>query len=212
VIIAIAGLLGDAARSVLATNLAVLRAREGRKICLVDTDPKRAAFTWSCARSAAGISPSIPARTLAQPSLSVEIEQMQDRYNDILINTEARDTHMSRSALIAARVVLVPLERGQANLDTEYAMVARLNAARMFNPSLRVLFVIVGSNRTATNAEDAAMRAYVAHVMSATLAATVIHAPWEHHYGQGRCLSDAETCDPDTAAEMHALYHEVFHH
>jgi chromosome partitioning protein len=212
VIIAITGLPGDASGSVLATNLAVLRAGEGRKICLVDTDPTRCAFTWSCARSAAGISPSVPARTLAQASLSVEIERLQDRYHDILIHTEARDTQMSRAALIAARLVLVPLDHGQANLDTDYAMVARLNAARMFNPSLRVLFVSVGLSGTATVAADAAMRAYVAHVMSASLAATVIQAPCEHDYGQGRCLSDTQTCDPDSAAHMHALYHEVFHH
>jgi hypothetical protein len=34
--------------------------------------------------------------------------------------------------------------------------------------------------------------------------------PAEIDYGIGRCVCDAETCDPARAAEMHALYREVY--
>ncbi|NML62825.1 hypothetical protein HHL21_17425 [Massilia sp. RP-1-19] len=56
----------------------------------------------------------------------------------------------------------------------------------------------------------AAVRLYAAHVMSATLAATVLHAPHALEYGQGRCVCDAETCDPEMAAELNSLYREVY--
>ena len=211
-IVAIAGLRSSAAQDALAANLAVLRARQGRTICVVDTDPRRAAFTWGYARGVAGVSPAIPARTVSARSLSLEIESMRASYSDILISTGERDTQESRAALIAARLVLVPLDVGQVDLDAHYQLVARLNAARMFNPGLRVLFVLIGPPGAPSPEDRAAIRVFVAHVMSASLARTVIHAAPACVYGQGRCLCDVETCDPESAADMHALYDEVFIH
>jgi hypothetical protein len=39
---------------------------------------------------------------------------------------------------------VVPVTPAQADLASQYQLIARLNAARMFNPGLRVLFVLVG--------------------------------------------------------------------
>ncbi len=211
-IVAIASVKGQSLKTVLAANLAVLRARSGRNVCLIDVDPRRSAFTWSCDRSVAGQGPSIPARAMAGRSLSREIEGLHAGYSDLLINTGEVETQDARAALIAARVVIVPVQVGSVHLDAQYALIARLNSARMFNPSLKVLFVIVSDGAPPSPGELAAVRLYVAHVMSASLAATVLHAAGAHDYGQGRCVCDAETCDPAVAAQLHALYHEVYLH
>ncbi|NNG25386.1 hypothetical protein [Telluria aromaticivorans] len=211
-IVTIASTQGQSLASRLAANLAVLRARSGRKICLIDADPRSSAYGWSCERSAAGQGPSVPARKLAGRLLPHEIESLASAYSDFLINTGERDTQESRSALIAARMVIVPVETGQANLESQYALIARLNFARMSNPCLKVLFVVVAGSKPPTGPELATVRRYVAHVMSASLAATMIHDPRSHEYGSGRCVCDAETCDPDAAAEMHALYREIYPH
>lgn len=196
----------------LMANLAVLRARSGRAICIIDADPRARAYGWSCERSAAGQGPSIPARRLAGRALEREIEVLAPNYHDLLINTGERDTHESRAALGAARTVVVPVRVRQADLDRHYGLVARLNAARMFNPQLRVLFVIVTDGAAPDGEELAAVRQYVAHVMSATLATTLIHDPCANEYGRGRCVCDAETCDPEAAAEFRALYREIYLH
>ena len=87
---------------------------------------------------------------------------------------------------------MVPVTPEQADLTSQYKLIARLNSARMFNPNLRVLFVLVADQPG--DDQRAAVRAYAARVMSATLASTVIH-------GQA-------------PADMDALYREVFftHH
>lgn len=211
-IVAIASIQGQSRKTLLAANLAVLRARSGRKICLIDVDPRRSAYSWSCERSEAGQGPFVPARVLGGRSLTHEIEDLTAGYSDLLINTGEVETQEARSALIAARIVIVPVQVGNVNLDSQYPLIARLNSARMFNPSLKVLFVIVSDESSPSPDQLAAVRLYVAHVMSATLAATVLHAPCTHDYGQGRCACDAETCDPDAAAELNALYREVYMH
>ncbi|ATQ74927.1 hypothetical protein CR152_10615 [Massilia violaceinigra] len=211
-IVAIASIQGKPLKTPLAANLALLRARSGRTICLIDVDPRRSAYSCSCARSAAGQSPSVPTRTLDARSLAREIEELTPGFSDLLINTGEVETQEARPALIAARVVLVPVQVGNVDLESQYPLIARLNSARMFNPSLKVLFVIVSDGSTPSPEQLAAVRLYVAHVMSATLVATVLHAPCSHDDGQGRCASDAQTCDPDAAAELHALYREIYTH
>jgi chromosome partitioning protein len=120
------------------------------------------------------------------------LESLQSHYNDIFIDTEGCDTLDSRSALIAARLAVVPIHVDEVDLVRQYKLIDRLNSARMFNPGLRVVFVIVGGAADPSREELAAVRAYVAQVMSATLAGTVIHAPGA------------------MAADMGVLYREVF--
>lgn len=189
-IVAIANQSGGAGKTIVANNLALLRARAGRKVMLVDTDPGAAASSWCSELAAAGVRPRVATRAITGRSLVEDLEQLRARYNDIVIDTEGRDTAESRAALIAARLVVVPVTPMQVDLSTQYQLIARLNAARMFNPGLRVLFVLVGGVDEPTAEDRAAVRAYVSRVMSATLANTVVH-------GQA-------------PADMDALYREVF--
>lgn len=209
-IIAIVNQKAHPDRSVIACNLAVLRAGSGRKVCLVDTDAARHGYAWSIARSATGLRPWISGRTVSRRGLQQDIENLIPLFNDILIDAGTRDTPEGRCALIAAKLVLVPVHSDEIDLANQYALICRLNAARMYNPGLRVLFVIVTGNTDPGEEERAAVRAYVSRVMSARLAAIMLHEPATHCYGAGRCVFDAESCDPEQAAEMRALYDEVF--
>ena len=164
-IVAIANQDGGSGKTVIANHLAQLRIRSGRKVMLVDA-----------------------ARAATAGKLVTDLELLRARYNDIVIDTEGRDTAESRAALIAARLVVVPVTPDRVDLSSQYKLIARLNTARMFNPGLRVLFVLVADHPT--DEECAAVRAYTARVMSATLASTVIHG--------------------EASADMDALYHEVF--
>ena len=193
-IVAIANQNGGAGKTIIANNLALLRTRSGRKVMLVDTDPRGASCAWCGELAAAGVQPRVAARAITGRTLVHDLELLRTRYNDIVIDTEGRDTAESRAALIAARLVVVPVTPEQADLASQYKLIARLNCARMFNPGLRVLFVLVAEDPS--NEERAAVRAYAARVMSATLASTILH-------GQGQAPAD-----------MDALYREVFftHH
>lgn len=133
-------------------------------------------------------------------------------YHDIVIDTEGGDTPEGRAALAAANLVIVPVEAGQADLEKQYKLIARLNAARIFNPGLHVLFVTVGGSIDLTPAQQKAIRSYVAHVMSATLSATVIHDDPVFPGGRSTLMHQAglAAAPAQRAAELRALYREVF--
>jgi chromosome partitioning protein len=179
-------------------------------VLLLDTDPKRPLCAWSSERGVAGIRPRVPARAMFSIGLQPAPENLLLHYNDVLVDAAGRDTRSSRAALAAARLVLVPVQADHVDLATQYKLIGRLNLARAANPALRVLFVVVSGASDPSADALAAIRAYVSRVVSATLASTVLHVPPGCDYGQGRCVCDAETCDPEMAGEMHALYGEVY--
>lgn len=209
-IVAIANPAGANWRAMVANNLAVLRARSGRKVMLIDTDPNRPSCSWSRERAAAGAMPLVPARQLNPRDEPAALASLHEGDTDLLVDTAGRDSAASRAALSAAELVIVPVHPGQIGLANQYKLIERLNLARRFNPALRVLFVVVNGARSAEPGELAEVRAFAARVLAATLADTTIQVPENYDYGAGRCVCDAETCDPEIAADMHALYREVY--
>ncbi|MDL2355581.1 MAG: cobyrinic acid ac-diamide synthase [Pseudomonadota bacterium] len=153
-IIAIADQCGTCGAAI-GASLAQLRVRSARKVLLVGADKTH--------RPAPG-----------GRSLSAELEHLVTRYDDIVIDTDGLDTP-GRTALIAARLAIVPIHADEVDLERDYPLIARLNAARMFNPGLRVLFVAAAGQADPSAAEMLRIRTYVAQVMAATLFATVIH-------------------------------------
>jgi len=209
-IIAIVNQHGNPDRRVVAHNLAVLRARSGRRVCLMSTD----SADWGEQRSLAGVQPWIDTRRVGSRAIKTRLATLRPLFDDILIDAGAHDTQECLCVLDAARLVVVPVRGDGVDPDGQGSLIHRIDAARGFNPRLQVLFVAVTGNRDAqlapAGAERAAILAQVAQVDGAALAATVLHAPAAFDDGAGRCVCDAETCDPHAAAEMHALYDEIY--
>ncbi|RNF30639.1 hypothetical protein NM04_11585 [Massilia aurea] len=206
-IIAIVNQHGNPDRSVIARNLAVLRARSGRRVCLMHTARDDG---WGAERGVAALRPWIDTRQVGSRAVKTRLAALRPLFNDILIDAGARDTEECRCVLASARLVVVPVRGAEIDLDCQYRLLARLNAARVFNPGMRVLFVAVCGADGPRMEERAAVLAHVTRVQDASLSNVVLHQPAAHDYGPGRCVSDAETCDPESAGEMHALYDEVY--
>jgi len=194
----------------LAENLAVLRARAKRRVLLLDAGPGDRCERWAVERVRRRLRPSIAVRTLKGPGRGTKLEQLTTDFDDIVIAADGCGSVDCRWALIGAQVALVPLAPAFADVDAHYDCIAQLNNARMFNPSLRVLFAIVAGERDPAVAELGAARTYVAQVMAAGLARSTVHLPavsWGADT-PGRCASDADH-SPD-AAEIAALYGEIY--
>jgi chromosome partitioning protein len=209
-IVTIATHAPDAAAGLVAEKLALLRARSGRKVLLMDATSRQACRQWATERERLHLGPRIEARAVRGFGLSQELERLYPHFGDVVIDTDGGNGHECRAALIMAQIAVVPLAPHQADAAILYDLFARLNNARMFNPGLRVLFVTAGSEHDPAPRELGAMRSYAAQVIAGDLANTILHLPallWGSTR-PGLCASDIESITG--AAEMAELYEKVF--
>lgn len=195
----IAGLEGSAQGGLLAENLAVLGRRSGRRVLLIDAAPGGACRDWARARAAACMRPLPEVLALRGMGFGERLADQLARHQDVLVAACACEDQESRSALLAARLVIVPIAAHDADLASHYRLIARLNAARMLNPGLQVLFVALGTTPGEEAFELARVRAYAREVMGARVAPAVVAAadldPGALDYGA--CASDTAAAHED---------------
>ena len=142
-IIAITDERGGMEKSIVAGRLAASRALAGRKVLLLDADPRQGALAQARSLHGAGMAgstsqPRLMARAISAKGLQPELEHLVHCYHDIVIDSEGRDSMGSRSALVAARVLVVALD-GPADSTAQQGLARRIAHARSLNPALRVL-------------------------------------------------------------------------
>lgn len=206
-IIAIINQHHNADRCVIARNLAVLRARSGRKVCLLATAHAQGIGSWCIERNTMGVLPALASRSAGRHA--EKIEWLRRQFNDIVVDAGTRSSDDCHGVLSAAKLALVPVRGNQIDLASQYLLLDRIKAAQLFNPGLCVLFVPVSGPHGVPVEELSAIKAHVARLDRAVLANTVLRDPAAFEYGPGRCVCDAETCDPDGARQMHELYREA---
>lgn len=204
---------GGTLDSLLAENLAVACRRAGRRVLLVDAAPEQACRAWARARAATHLRPLPDVLGLRGMGFGERLAREIDRdsaarHDDVLVGAGSCDSPECRSALVAAQVALVPIAAADADPAHHYRLIARLNAARMFNPDLRVLFAAVTDDGKLADADLARMRAYAREVMGGRLAHTVLPAAMLRG---AAAAAGACACDTDGArAALDALCEEAF--
>jgi chromosome partitioning protein len=212
-IIAIANEQVNSGKSILAENIAALCAYVGRKVLLVDSTSQRKSFLWGVERGTSGVEQKLPVRAIGGKGLEPELENLSLRYKDIVIDTEGRDSQASRSALIAARLVIVPVRAGEIDSRRQDVLIRRIEAARVVNPCLRVLVIISRADHEISLDDYNAVKSFVAKIPSAILSETVIHEEAVLCEAFQTGLSAQESSSPDNRAvvEMLSIYREVFY-
>jgi chromosome partitioning protein len=140
--------------------------------------------------------------------LKARFGDLRADYNDILIDTDWRDTTGNQDALELADMVIVPIAPGEGSVDSLKQMVRRIKIARRVNPNLWTLVVIVRAQQIVPLSELDAIRRYVGKLPATTLVGTVIHEhpSLQSAFAERLSIFEYKPADPRAVAEMHDLY------
>lgn len=139
-IVTIATYAPEDAAGLVAENLALLRARSGRKVLLMDATSRQSCRQWATERECLHLGPRIEARAVRGFGLSQELERLSPHFGDGVIDTDGGNGHDCRAALIMAQIAVVPLAPAQADVDIRYDPIARLDNARTLNQRHRMQY------------------------------------------------------------------------
>lgn len=210
-IILVGGEKGGTGKTTLATNLAAMRAAEGRDVLLIDTDPQGSASFWAATRAEAGELVRVGSVQKFGKGLAGEIRDLATRYQDVVIDAGGRESIDLRAALTVAERAVLPVQASQFDLWTIEALAELIEQAQGFNPGLKPLVVISRASTNAASGDTDQAREFLADYPTLTLANAIIRdrVAFRRAAGAGKSVLEV-AADPKAAAEIQQLYKEVF--
>ena len=141
-IIALLNQKGGVGKTTLATHVAGELAVLGKNVLLLDADPQGSALDWTQRRSQSGLPRLFGAVGLARETLHQEAPELARRADYVVIDGPPRIAALARSALLAADLVLIPVQPSPYDVWASAEMVSLIREAQVFRPALRAAFVI----------------------------------------------------------------------
>ena len=150
--LAVSNQKGGCGKSTVAINLCGGLVRQGKQVLLVDADPQRSVTRWW--------NPAVPFRavSLAVASLHDEIESLGKSVDYVVIDCPPGVEDITRSALLAVELVLVPIQPSPFDIWSGEEMAVLIQKAELFNSKLKSRLLIsrrIGNTTLGAQTRDA---------------------------------------------------------
>ncbi len=210
-IITVGGIKGGSGKTTVATNLAVMRAGEGRDVLLIDADDQETATDFTVLRGERlGAGAGYTGIKLTGSSVRTETLKLKSKYHDIVIDTGGRDTTSQRAALAISDVLLVPFVPRSFDIWTLEKVAELVEEMKAANPSLRAFTFINRADSRGSDNEDAAQVLRDSPTLMLLDATLGQRKAFGNAAAEGLAVAEMRPSDAKAVEEISALYHALF--
>ncbi|SER23089.1 MULTISPECIES: AAA family ATPase [Pseudomonas] len=213
-IVQVAHVKGGIGKSTLALNLAVSRARQGRKVWLIDADRRPSSIKALTLRNDSGVEPGIIVGHYPDgKELRTQVKLQRDMFDDIVIDSGGQDSSSIRAALLLADVLLIPNSVAAVEtwaLEEMHALLEEALSVR--DEELRVHCILNNAKPGFSNARNLSAQRVVQHFPLFPQDDLVIvkRDAFADAFGLGLCVDELEKPDPKASAELKALMNLIY--
>jgi len=141
VIVAVLNQESGAGKTTLATHLAGEFAVGGQNVLVIDADPQGAALDWAQTRRTAGLPRLFGVFGVPRETLCQEVRAIARSFDHVIIDGPSHIAALTRSALLVADRVLIPVQPNPCNDVASSEIVTLIREAQIFKPDLQVALV-----------------------------------------------------------------------
>ena len=138
-IISIENQKGGVGKTTIAIHVAQALAMGNSSVLLVDADPQGSARDWAAARED---EPAFSVIGLDRPTLHRDLPAIAANYDHVVIDGPPRVTDLARSVIIAADLVVIPVQPSPYDVWAASDVVGLIKEASVFKENLKSAFVI----------------------------------------------------------------------
>lgn len=195
---------GGVGKTTLSLHLAHYFTTTGARVLVVDADPQGSARDWLQARDTPAPFTLVG---LDRPTVHRDIENLLRDYDVVVIDAPPRVTDIARSAILAADLVIIPVQPSPLDVWAAQDTVRLVNDAIVYKEALRSVFAI---NREIVNTAigrdvSSALGETQVPVLSSHIAQRVAFA---ESLANGQTVFETKT-DAKAVAEIRALGAEI---
>lgn len=207
-VVLVGGEKGGSCKTTTATNLAVAMALRGVDVMLLDADPQCTASKWIARRNAAELLTIHCTQKTGE--IYATVKDLAGRYELVIVDAGGRDSKELRSAMVAADLLLMPIQASIADLETIEHMAEVIGMARSMNTALDVVAMIARAPTNPSITEVAEARELLADYPQIRLARSIIRdrKAYRDALLEGRGVIEMD--NGKARAEVQLLANEVF--
>ena len=132
---------GGVGKTTLALQVAGELSRTAARVTVIDADPQESALDWALARTRSKYPRRFAVIGLARETLALEVPDIARANEYVVIDGPPRITALTRSAINAADLVVIPVQPSPLDLWASHEIVRMVREAQAFRPRLTAVFV-----------------------------------------------------------------------
>jgi chromosome partitioning protein len=210
-IIVVGGIKGGSGKTTVATNLAVIRALDGRDVLLVDADDQETSSDFTALRNErTDGSAGYTSIRLSGSAVRTQTLRLADKYQDIIIDTGGRDTTSQRAAMTVADLLLIPFVPRSFDIWTIEKVASLVGEMLPANPKLKALTFLNRADARGQDNDDAIDVLKDTPNISFVRIALGTRKAFSNAAASGLAVTELKPVDQKAADEMLILYRHIF--
>lgn len=138
-IISVQNQKGGVGKTTLAVHISYVLATSKKRVLLIDADPQGSSRDWAAIRED---EPPFSVVGLDRPTIHRDLPKLSEGYDHVVIDSPPRVTDLARSAMMAAELVVIPIQPSPYDVWAASDVIELVKEAMVFKENLQAVFVI----------------------------------------------------------------------